>query len=175
MGLNYQTVEKHFDSLQMEIPKDISGKAELGAYLDKAEVDKLKKLAYQGEQRLKFARQLEERPGIDIQGDLKDFFVETQPSKGALLKYCDSLKKLLQEKGCLPDAVTSDTDPRKFKFFFNKEIVTIVVKNKTDLEALQNNLKKCFDLSPINMKAATLNAADPFIPGEKKKCRLYLI
>lgn len=166
-----------YKDVGIEIPKEIlnkfvsHGEALLAspAYIDSAEAEQLKNLAYEGEQRLKFNEQLKERPGLRFDGILGDGLSDN-PSEENLTLYCDALKKTFEKKRCFPDAVTSDPDPRKFVFLVAKgEPQVIIVKTKADLGKLQLALAACNDYGELiransgkpELRRDTLIAAEP--------------
>lgn len=179
---DYKGVKTEFEKYKdvgVTIPDDIASTFEYAedkpvhggfAYIDTDNAEKLKDLAYQGEQNLQFNEQLKNRPGAFIEGNLEDYFKRDgkvqEPNKKVLSSYCDSLKKIFEKNGYFPDSVTSNPEPNVFVFHFRGEKPKVVTVNSIkDLKELQQYLGECTILSANAQgsdKPLKIIATDPF-------------
>lgn len=156
-------------------------------YINDQEAKLLQKLVDRGERRLKFReqkaefeKQLAERHGLRIEGDLKDFFADKklnhqEPNHQEILTYCNYLRQIMVSNNCFPDSVTSSVDPRRFEFFFGGDKPeVIVVREEKDLDKLQEMIERYNSESGkawsreqvvgagLDFERKNLNGADPF-------------
>lgn len=188
LNMAYGKVKNDFDKykeIDVEIPETIQGKFEhidkdgkvtvygSPAYISDKEAEELEEIAYDAERKLTFQKQLKERGGLDIKGNLIDGL--KKPITEDLLKtYCDGLKKYIQKMGLYPDLLTTDSDPQKFIFFRSKDSkpYVLTVKTQEDLQELENLLKEAnVESENQGKKGISFDTKDPFKikEGEAKR------